>query len=158
MQRRAHQLHRRRRQELRRARPADVPLQPRHCVERQPRRQQRRHVERGEDGQAVAQREQGVRRPRHGPRPRRGAEELREAAVLVEAEGQVCARRCEELGRARGAAAGGRVARRGGRGVERVGGQVGAGVEGEDQGEGLREEEVVRVQEEGAEGGSHAGA
>jgi len=49
---------------------------------------------------------------------------------------------------------GGLVAQCAARRVQRVGGQVGAAVEGEDQEEGFREQEVVRAQEEGGERGA----
>lgn len=50
------------------------------------------------------------------------------------------------------------VAECGGDGVDGVGGEVGTHVEGEDEGEGLGEEEVLRTQEEGFQGLGYAAA
>lgn len=122
----------------------------------QVRRQQRRQVERGEDGEAVAQREHRVGCRRQRPR-RRVAEEPREVRVFPEAQREVCGRGCGEFCGAVGRACEWGVADGGGGGVDGVGGEVCSRVECEDECERLGEEEGVWSEEEGSEGGNDAG-
>lgn len=140
MQRRAQQLYTRRGQKLRDADPADRPF---HLLRyRKQRRNERREVERRKNRQGVPHREERVARlrdrPRHGPRGAgRRAEHAGELAVLVEAEGDVDARRGEEFRRARRGGFGGGVRDGAADGVDAVGRGVGAEVEGGDQEGGL---------------------
>ena len=132
MQRRTEQLDGCRSQELRRAGPADGLFELRR--HRQQRRHERREVERCENRQAVPHREERVAglwdRPRHGACDTWRAEHAGELAVFVEAEGQVDARRGEELGRPRGGGFVGLVGDGAADGVDAVGCGVGAEVEG----------------------------
>lgn len=133
MQRRAEQLHARGGQELRDAEPADGPFPP--LRYRQPGRDERREVERREDGEGVPRREEGVARLRDRPRRRardagRWAEHAGELAVFVEAEGHVDAGRGEEFGRAGRGGFGRGVGGGAADGVDAVGCGVGAEVEG----------------------------
>lgn len=114
--------------------------------------EQRGHVERGEDGHAVAHGEEHVRGQADGARRARGPEQLDVDLVLVDADADVGSGAGGELERAGrdlgGVAAPDRRRRR----VERVGRQVRAAVHHEDEGDGLGEEERVRPAEEGREG------
>ncbi len=69
-------------------------------------------------------------------------------AVFVDAEAHVDGGGGEEFGGARGYGGGGLGAQAGGQGVDCVGGEVGAGVEAEDEEEGLGDEEVLWCFEE----------
>lgn len=161
MQRRAEDLHRRRRHELRRTGRIDVLAE--RVAERARRAldaggqgggQQRRHVEAREDGQAVAQCEECVRRRRHGSWCGGGdTKHPREAAVLVQAEREVGGAGCDEFGGAGSSSRGGRGVQDGGGRVEGVGAQVGSGIEGKDEGEGTGEDVGVRPQKQGTERG-----
>ena len=163
MQRRAEQLYTGRGQELRDADPADRLF---HLLRyRQQRRDERREVERREDGQGVPHREERVARrgdrPGRGPRDAaagRGPEHAGELAVLVEAERHVDAGRGEEFRRARRDGLGGVVRDGAAGGVDAVGGGVGAEVEGRDQEGGFGGQVAVGPGEEGEEGGAHGGA
>ena len=111
------------------------------------RRHQRRQVERREDGEAVAQREQRVGCGRERPRRRR-AEQPREVRVFPQAQRQVCGRGGGEFGRAVGGACEGGVADGGGHGVDGVGCEICACVDCEDEREWFGEDEGVRTEEE----------
>lgn len=123
MQRRGEELDSRGREELGGRQAGDVAAH----IGGQPlvkvRREQGRDVEAGKDGHAVAHGEE--REAGHGDGLRgdaRGAEELDEDLVLVDARGDVGGRGGGELGRAGRDAVGGLVGERGGRGVDGVGG------------------------------------
>lgn len=123
------------------------------------RAQERRDVEAREDGHAVAQGEEGVRGDGDAADGlAHGAEHARVDLVLVDAQADVGGRRGGELGGAGGDEGGGLVLQGRGRGVEDVGGQVGAAVDGEDEGHGAGEEHGVWAQEEGAQGVLDGGA
>jgi len=77
--------------------------------------------------------------------------------VFVEAKGQVCGGCGEEFGGPGGSVGGGFVVKGGEGGVEEVGGEVGAGVEAEDQEKGAGSQVVCWAGEEGAEGGLDRG-
>lgn len=112
-----------------------------------------RDVEARKDGQAVAQGEQGVRGDRHAADGlAHGAEHACVDLVLVDAQADVGGRGRGEFGGARGDVVGGLVLPGGGRGVEDVGGQVGAAVDDKDEGDGAGEEHGMWAHEEGAEG------
>lgn len=137
VQRRGKDLHGGGGEELRGGEPGDTHALGRVGVE--VRREARGRVEGRKDGQAVAQRKDGDAGERDGARGGRAgcAEELDKGLVFVHAERDVGEGRGGELGGARGGGAGGRGRdRRGGR-VERVGRQVGAAVEEEDEPDGL---------------------
>ena len=111
--------------------------------------EERGHVEGGEDGHAVAEGEEEVRGQRDGARGDAGrAEQAHEDLVLVDAHADVGGGRGGELGRAGGDERDGLVLHRRRHRVERVGRQVRAAVEHEDEGKGLAEEDAVRPQEE----------
>lgn len=155
MYRRGEELDRSRGDELRRGQARDMPAQRVGQTGIDPRRQQGREVERGEDGQAVAQREEHVAGQRDGTRHGAGrAKHADKDLVLVDAEPDVCGGRGGEFGGPRGDAGGGPVGDGGGECVEGVCGHVGAGVEGEDEGAGLGEEEGLGAEEKGAERGA----
>lgn len=59
--------------------------------------EQRRDVERGEDGQTVAQREEGVRGQRDGTRRSAGPEKFRVHLVLIDAEPDVAVEEAANL-------------------------------------------------------------
>jgi hypothetical protein len=129
MQRGRHELDRRGRNKLRRARRTDVFLQPGAHVLFERRREQRGEIKRCEDGEAVAHGEEGECGDWDGAGGRRGAEELGEFVVFVQAEREVGGRGGEKFGRAGcGGGRGGGVQRRGGC-VDAVGREVGAEVE-----------------------------
>lgn len=143
MQRRTEQLDPRRRQKLRRrvGKPP-APVAAAHHALRQLGRDERRQIERREDGERVPQREEGVAGARDargggGGRAAGPAEQLGEAAVLVEAEGHVDGGGGEEFGGAGGHGGGGDVVVVGGDGaaggVDGVCGGVGAEVEAGDE-------------------------
>lgn len=139
MQRRRCQLYSRRRKKLRRARSTDVLLDA--FAEREEGRNHRREIERGEDRHGVAQREQRIRGRWNHPLDRRlRAEHFRKLRVFDQAQRHVDAGRGNEFGDA-GCGHLGRLVVEGGRGrVEGVGNEVGAGVDHEDEGEGLGEQ------------------
>lgn len=113
-----------------------------------------RDVEGGEDGHAVPDGEEGVAGHGDGGDGLAGrAEELDEDLVLVDAEADVGGARGGELGRARGDGAGGVVADGGEGRVERVGRQVRAPVQHEDEERGLGQDDGVGPAEEGLERG-----
>lgn len=117
------------------------------------RREEGRDVEAGKDGHAVADGEEGEAGHGHGfGGDARGAEELDEDLVLVDAGGDVGGGAGGELGGAGRDAVGGLVGERGRGGVDGVGRQVRAAVEEEDERRGLGEEDVVGAEEERAEG------
>lgn len=157
MQRRRKQLHRRGRQELR-GREARNPHALR-CIRIQVRRQPCRYIKRCKDRQAVPQRENRKHRRRHGSRRRRTrrAEELDERLVLVHAERDVGEGGRGELGGTCGGGARGEGRGRGRGGVERVGGEIGAAVEEEDEADGLGGERAEGVPDERGEGGAEGG-
>lgn len=125
--------------------------------------QQRRDVEAREDGHAVAQGEEGVRGHGHAADGLAdGPKHARVDLVLVDAHEDVGGRGRGELCRARGHGGGGLILDGRDRGVEDVGGQVGAAVDGEDEGDGAGKEHGVGAQEEVAQRvfdrGAEAGA
>ena len=98
MQRRANQLDGCGRDELRDAGGPDVALEARGELYVEGGGEQRGKVEGGEDGEAVADGEEGVGGEGDGARGGGGrGEELGEAGVFVEAEGEVGGRGGEEL-------------------------------------------------------------
>lgn len=158
MQRRADHLHHGGRGKLRDRLARDLLLELVRQALRQDGAEQGGHVERGEDGQAVADREEGVRGQADGPRGARGAKQADVDGVLVDADAHVGGGAGGELEGARRDLGRGLVLdRRGGR-VERVGRQVGAAVDHEDEGHGLGEEERVRAPEKGGQGGLEGAA
>lgn len=115
-------------------------------------RDERGQVEGGEDGEAVADSEEGVgdggdRAGGDGP------EHFGELAVLVQAEAEVGDAGGGEFGRAAGDGGCGFGGEQGLEGVEGVGHEVGAAVDHEDDGEGFGGEEAVGAGEEGGGGG-----
>lgn len=160
MQRRAQQLDARRSKELRHIRPTDLPLHlGRH---RQHRRDERRQIETRKDGQRVPEREERIARHRHRSRPRPrpcgASKHLGVLTVLEQAERHVHRAGGGEFGGARGRGGGGPVGDGGFAGVDRVGGEVGAEVEGRDQEGRFRGQEAVGGREEAGEGGEEGGA
>lgn len=118
--------------------------------------EQRRDVEGREDGQTVAQREEGVGGRRHGARRPARAEQFHVHLVLVDAEPDIRRRGGSELVRPRRHVRGGLAAHRGGGRVERVRGQVRAAVQHEDERDGAREEHRARACEQSAQRGLDA--
>lgn len=93
------------------------------------RREERREIEGREDSQAVADGEEGEGGEWDGARRTGGAEELGEFVVFVEAERKVGGAGCDKFGGAGCGGGGGCAVDGGGRGVDCVGGEVGAEVE-----------------------------
>ena len=157
MQRRRRQLYSRRRQKLRRAGPTDTLFYP--LAEREKGRDQRREVERRENGHGVPQREKRIRRWWNHPLDIcLRAEHLRELRIFDQAQRHIGARGRDELGHASRRCFGGLIVeRRRGR-VEGVGREVGTGVDREDEGKGLGEEEGVWSDEQIPERGLDASA
>lgn len=111
--------------------------------------EQRRDVERGEYRHAVADREEEVRGQRHRAWGPAGPEEAREGLVFEEAETHVGRGGGCELHGPAGDERGGVVLDGRGRGVERVGGEIGAPIQHADEGNWFREEEALRAREKG---------
>ena len=160
MQRRAQQLDPRGRKELRHIRPTHLPLHlGRHG---QHRRNERGQIETRKDGQRVPQREERIARHRHRARlrpcPRGASEHLGVLTVLEQAERHVDRAGGGEFGGARGRGGGGPVGDGGFGSVDRVGGEVGAEVEGRDEEGRFGGQEAVRGREEAGEGGEEGGA
>ena len=133
---RAEDLHESRRGELRQRLARGVSLDLVAQPLRQHGTEQWRDVEGRKDGHAVAQRKEGERGRRDGAEGGAGGpEQLHKDLVLVDAEADVGGRGGGELGGARGDVGGRQVPDGRGRRVERVGRQIGAAVEHEDEGE-----------------------
>lgn len=124
------------------------------------RRQQRRQIKGRENRQRVPGRKKRITKARDARTGRAadGSEQAGELRVFVQTEGHVDGAGGEEFGGAGRDGLGGPVVQRGVQGVDGVGGEVGAEVEGGDEEEGAGEEEVVGAGEEGGEGGEEGGA
>lgn len=132
---------------------ADVPLDLGAHDRRHGGAQQHGDVEARKDGHAVAGREERVAGRRDAADGLAdGAEHACVHLVLVDAQADVGRGGGGELGSARGDVRGGLVLPCRGCGVEPVGGQVGAAVDGEDERNRLGEEHCVRAQEKAAQG------
>ena len=136
MQRCRDQLHARRSEELRYRRTRKEFF--RRFREGDRGRDQRWEVEGCENREAVAGCEEGVGYGWDGSHGSSGTEKARELAVFVEAEREICGACRDEFCWAWSHGRGGLVLQGGGYGVDCVGGQVGSGVEREDEEEGLR--------------------
>jgi hypothetical protein len=146
---RGEDLHGGRGQELRDGLPAEALLHLGAQAAADDGAEERGHVERGEDGQAVARGEEGVGREGDGTRRAAGSEESGKGLVFEEAEADVGGRRGSELCGSAGNVCRGFVLYGRGDCVNGVGCEVGAAVQHADEGEGFREDEVMRSAEEG---------